>query len=184
MEQPALPPLPPLPSDEADMAGPHAHANWLVPGRLLVGALPRSSLLAAALAAGVTVFVSLLTDSERAASGGAYESRARDCAASLRLDPSRLEFLRYPGALGMAREVARRVREGRAVYVHCMGGHGRTGTLGALVVAELYGLGASEAVALVQRCHADRAQCRQCPGRFTSPETHEQRAQVYRVLRG
>ena len=44
-------------------------------------------------------------------------------------------------------DISARLRAGRVVYLHCWGGRGRAGTLGALTLAELYGIGAAEALA-------------------------------------
>jgi hypothetical protein len=44
------------------------------------------------------------------------------------------------------------------MYIHCHGGHGRTGTIAALLLGRLYGLGASAALELYQHLHDTREQ--------------------------
>lgn len=65
-------------------------------------------------------------------------------------------------------------RSGTKMYIHCQGGHGRTGTLAAILLGRLYSLPAAEALRLCQQYHDTRADS----GGAHSPETSQQRAQV------
>ncbi|KAK9821934.1 hypothetical protein WJX81_004471 [Elliptochloris bilobata] len=91
----------------------------------------------------------------------------------------RLHFARFPivdldiptpelmeGALA---DLRARLGAGERVYVHCWGGRGRAGTVGACALAALYDLPADEALARVQRAFNTRGD----DGR-ASPETPEQ----------
>ena len=42
------------------------------------------------------------------------------------------------------------------MYIHCIGGHGRAGTIAALFIGELYGMTGDEAIAYVERAHDRR----------------------------
>ena len=53
-------------------------------------------------------------------------------------------------------EIARQVGAGRGVYLHCWGGRGRAGTMGACLLTALHGLSADEALERVQRAFATR----------------------------
>lgn len=64
------------------------------------------------------------------------------------------------------------------VYMHCDDGNGRTGTVAAVLLGVLYGLGSAEAMETVQRFRNMRQ-----TGKGDSPETHEQKMQVHRILR-
>lgn len=70
------------------------------------------------------------------------------------------------------------VRAGRVLYVHCWGGHGRTGIVVCLILAVLYGISAVEAFKRVQACHDTRIE----PQGVKSPTTVVQRSQVKRLL--
>lgn len=65
--------------------------------------------------------------------------------------------------------VAGRVLRGERVYMHCWGGRGRAGTIGACLLAKLYGIDAEEALTRVQRAFDTRKD----NGR-KSPETEQQ----------
>ena len=64
------------------------------------------------------------------------------------------------------------------MYVHCWGGHGRTGTVVALLLAFLYNLGADRALHLTELFHSQRVN-----RRSRSPQTRAQFDQVRRLVK-
>ncbi|CAJ1395687.1 unnamed protein product [Effrenium voratum] len=195
-----LPPLPGVPLQRKDLVtafrGPTPRSNWIVPRRLLAG--DRSSLdseprLKAVLDAGVTCIVCLQSRQETA-SAVDYKKRAKA------LKPE-VSFLEQPipdqevadddVVMELIAQLLERL-SGEVLYVHCRGGHGRTGTICALLLAKLYNLSAAEAMARTQLYH----DCRKEPVFFSEgyEETKDgsscvilfpsQRKQVIRLLRG
>mmetsp|Transcript_35444 Transcript_35444/g.90718 ORF Transcript_35444/g.90718 Transcript_35444/m.90718 type:complete len:357 (+) Transcript_35444:311-1381(+) len=71
-----------------------------------------------------------------------------------------------------------RILRGEVLYIHCWGGHGRTGTLVCLILSMLYGMGAPSALHLCQAYHDTRSY----PQHVKSPQTPIQRAQVQRII--
>lgn len=94
--------------------------------------------------------------------------------------PKELQFTTFPivdlsvpeadKLKAFVKELQARLENGEALYVHCWGGRGRAGTVGAVLLASAYGLSADEALERVQRAYS----CRQDPERSKSPETDEQ----------
>lgn len=78
----------------------------------------------------------------------------------------------------LADDCCQRILDGQKLYVHCWGGHGRTGTLVAVMLGRLYGLSAPEALAYTQATH----DARKCPQGVRSPQTSIQVEQVRRLL--
>jgi hypothetical protein len=74
-------------------------------------------------------------------------------------------------------ELQERVENGQRLYVHCWGGRGRAGTIGAALLGAMYGLSAEEALVRVQRGFDTRKDEQR-----RSPETDEQRAFVKRFI--
>ncbi|PSC73500.1 MAP kinase phosphatase 6 isoform B [Micractinium conductrix] len=74
-------------------------------------------------------------------------------------------------------ELAGRLEAGENLYVHCWGGRGRAGTVGACLLAHLYGITADEALERVQRAFDTRKDDKR-----RSPETEEQVAFVRRFI--
>ncbi|KAG1663284.1 hypothetical protein FOA52_006325 [Chlamydomonas sp. UWO 241] len=187
------------------MRGPTKESNWLIPGRVLAGGYPASSddaemsaILRALLDAGVTTFVCLQaevdSDGLSVCSAGVwataglrpYLPRVRALAeATSRPPPSFLHMHVADGHVGgdaetlcLADACCERLACGEVLYIHCWGGHGRTGTLAALLLGRLYGLPLAAALRHVQSYHDTRVN----PAGARSPQTAVQRAQVRRLL--
>ena len=87
-----------------------------------------------------------------------------------------------PPALRLAallEDLAARLARGERLYVHCWGGRGRAGTVGACLLAGMYGVGASEALERVDRAFSTRQD-----GANRSPETPEQQQFVRDFIAG
>ena len=195
--------LPPLESFQAisqrkqRYVGPTDESNWVLPGRLMVGAFPGVSddrendrLLNSILACGVTTFVCL----QREYDPDAPESAWRSGAAIRPYYPSavalaarhhrgrRLDFLHFgiedcsvvedDAVAAFSRSLADRLRcTDEVIYLHCWGGHGRAGTITCLLLHWLYGLNALDAMARCQFVH----DLRRVPIVVGSPQTQTQR---------
>eukprot|EP00913_Durusdinium_trenchii_P026617 g24973.t1 len=194
-----LPPLPPKSTTREQLVpsfrGPTKRSNWVIPGRLMAG--DRSSLdteetLQAVLRAGVTCIVCLQSRQETS-SAVDYKKRARAFRPSC-------SFLEQPipdqevADDAVISELLTQLLErlqSEVLYVHCRGGHGRTGTICALLLAKLYNISAAEAMARAQLYHDVRQQPVFCAEGYQ--ETNDgsscvilfpsQRQQVIRLLR-
>jgi len=78
----------------------------------------------------------------------------------------------------LAEDCIARVRRGERLYIHCWGGHGRTGTLVAVMLGRIYGISYAAALHCTQTFHDSR----RFPQGVRSPSTAMQRAQVRRLL--
>ena len=184
-----LPPLSSFADGDCALLRGHAHAHWVVPGRVLQGGYPGASddeaaagIWAALVGARVTHSVCLQEEKElrflppyfRTVSGPArVHAPVRDGGTApdaelLALLEQLLVLLELPA---------------NVLYVHCMGGHGRSGVVCACLLARLYALDAARALALTSALHAARADD-PFIGSHQSPETAEQRAQVVRIVSG
>lgn len=106
-----------------------------------------------------------------------------------RISQRKLDFLHLPIVDGgvttdsamsaCVEECMRRILVDREVlYVHCWGGHGRTGTLVSVILGRLYNLPSQAALRHTQAYHDAREVC----AGVRSPQTPAQRAQVRRLL--
>jgi len=77
-------------------------------------------------------------------------------------------------------ELLAEISERRVLYIHCYGGHGRSGIVGCALLCLVYGYGAAEAVQIFNTLHSARIECGVGgPGQF--PHSQEQLEQVVRV---
>eukprot|EP00891_Asterochloris_glomerata_P009618 jgi/Astpho2/9618/Aster-03890 len=77
----------------------------------------------------------------------------------------------------LADDCCTRVLAGQRLYIHCWGGHGRTGTLVAIMLSRLYKVSCATALKYTQALHDTR----RYPQNVRSPQTAVQRAQVCRL---
>jgi len=162
--------------------GPHSTCNWVIPGSLLAGSYPgernepgHSEKIRATLGAGVTCIVCLMPYDEL--------SRFTPYLPLVRELQPRVEVLHCPipdtsvtndeNARTAAETIITRLKAGGCVYVHCWGGHGRTGTILSVVVARLYAIDPKLAIKFFQTTHAQR-----CPRRGNFPHGPAQENQV------
>lgn len=104
------------------------------------------------------------------------------------VDYDELAFVHFPirdcgitdddRVLELARELVKDIAERKIIYLHCWGGHGRTGTLVCIMLHLMYGLDPVESMNRCQLVH----DLRQCPVVVGSPQTQTQRDQVTRVI--
>eukprot|EP00775_Hariotina_reticulata_P001786 gene1786-2120_t len=182
------------------MAGPTPFSNWVIPGRLLAGAYPASlddldTQRVLTLLLELEVNIHIPEHVWRA--GGGLRPYIKDAqrllskaqeAGSTRIPQRKLDFLHLPIIDGsittdiamsrLADDCCERVLKGEKLYIHCWGGHGRTGTLVATMLGRLYGLPFSSALKHTQGYHDARLY----PQGVRSPQTAVQRAQVRRLL--
>jgi protein tyrosine/serine phosphatase len=110
-----------------------------------------------------------------------------DIQAVLREDdsaPTKVDFVHLPIVDGfvtsdkameeLLEDCCERLMRHEVLYVHCWGGHGRTGTLVAAMLGRLYGLQSAKALEYCQIFHDSRT----CHQNARSPQTKAQRLQV------
>mmetsp|Transcript_106588 Transcript_106588/g.188745 ORF Transcript_106588/g.188745 Transcript_106588/m.188745 type:complete len:325 (-) Transcript_106588:113-1087(-) len=194
-----LPPLPRL-NDRHKLGqllrGPTELDNWVIPGMLLCGPYPgafedrkNNQLLRRVLSKGVDTFVCLQEEldievpEEVWRSGIALRPYFYDAQKLAKKD---LKWVQLPMADGNVAPdsetaqlvvlMAEHMKAGRVLYLHCFGGHGRTGVICCLLLSYLYRISAAEAMKRVQAYH----DCRIDHQGAKSPQTVVQREQVKR----
>ncbi|CAK0840418.1 unnamed protein product, partial [Prorocentrum cordatum] len=163
----ALPLLPPVSRTRGELLGlfrgPTDKSNWVVPGLVLCGdrsGLDSAEGLRAILEGGVTTIVCLQTRPELKVAID-YRARALAINEGTRFVEQPIQDQKVTSDALVEQLVAQlleRLRGGEVLYVHCRGGHGRTGTVCSLLLGRLYGLGAPEALARTQLYHDTRRQ--------------------------
>mmetsp|Transcript_36578 Transcript_36578/g.37247 ORF Transcript_36578/g.37247 Transcript_36578/m.37247 type:complete len:562 (+) Transcript_36578:421-2106(+) len=196
--------------------GPTPESNWVIPGKILVGAYPASvddqetfELLTSIMLLGITKFVCLQQEyrtrgvtEQMWRSGQALRPYFEDVRTIARekdafpmipgikdlSSESSYKFVHFPirdcsvtdddRVQALCVDLVRAVANGETLYVHCWGGHGRTGTVICIMLHLMYGLSAEESMSRCQLVH----DLRQCPVVVGSPQTQTQRDQVTRVI--
>jgi hypothetical protein len=155
--------------------GPTPESNWVIPGRLLVGAYPASrddnetsQLLTSILKFGVTKFVCLQQEyrssgvtEEMWRNGQGLRPYFEDVKSIFRNPddyelvpeegctlPASVSFIHFPikdcgitdddRVIDLSRSLVKALAYGDIMYLHCWGGHGRTGTIVSIMLHLMY----------------------------------------------
>ena len=178
----------PLPSP-AQMKGPAAETNWLIPEKFLVGCCPDDIEHAKEISdAGVVLFLSLLDayDYKHHISRRTYRGYADKLGFSLVMFPITDGYITSDErAFKIARTVYifLRLYNDGALYLHCLGGHGRAGTIGAMVVGLWYRTSLEQTFAFLKLSHDTReGKCSKATTIYKTPQTQKQVQQVARFF--
>eukprot|EP01035_Chromulina_nebulosa_P020282 gene20282-26329_t len=105
------------------------------------------------------------------------------------VDENQLSFVHFPirdcgisdddRVFDLAKSLVKAISQGEVLYMHCWGGHGRTGTLVSIMLSIMYGFDAKQSMMRCQYVH----DMRQYPVDVGSPQTQSQRDQVVRVTK-
>jgi protein-tyrosine phosphatase len=78
----------------------------------------------------------------------------------------------------LAKKLVKAIYDGEVVYLHCWGGHGRTGVIVCIMLHLMYKLTSHESLLLCQKLHNMRL----FDLGVSSPQTFQQRIQVIRII--
>ena len=128
-------------------------------------------------------------DVKRLVNGNATIESVRDTMSTLPVTEADIEFIHLPikdcnvtdddKVWQLVLQLETRIRAGKKIYLHCWGGHGRTGTVACILLAKMYGTTAVEAMRYNNIVHMIRKQ----PIVVGSPQTFAQSEQVVRIVK-
>lgn len=163
-----------------DLVGPTEESNWLIPGKLIVGSCPITFEEMEDIAEeGVDFLVCLLDheDFSSRISKKEYTNLAQSVGFNVIFNPiPDGDIISDEEAFNIARMIMGLLFDDYIVYLHCWGGHGRAGTIGAMVLGDWYGISFQEAIYLLQRAHRSRSE----GGKHRTPQT---KVQIYQASR-
>eukprot|EP01120_Amphizonella_sp_Union-15-10_P017702 TRINITY_DN9915_c0_g1_i1.p1 TRINITY_DN9915_c0_g1~~TRINITY_DN9915_c0_g1_i1.p1 ORF type:complete len:225 (+),score=40.88 TRINITY_DN9915_c0_g1_i1:52-675(+) len=185
--------IPPLEEPSEKHLGPTDTSNWVIYGRVIAGAYPGDLVPKVALSkveniikAGVTVFVCLQLQNELF-----RFSPYQDLVAKLQETSEvkeKIKILYFPipdshvapeeETVQFIEKLVELLKSGENLYIHCWGGHGRTGTIIACLLGRLYDLSEDLALALTSKYHQKRVK-----PKSRSPQTNSQFEQVRSIVK-
>ena len=159
-----------------------AKSNWAIENKVLGGACPSIEDEKKLKKMGVTVVVNLMEEKIRK---GGYQPD--------NFKKGEVVFIHFgvtdmfifnedKDLIQLVDTILELVKNGEVVFMHCAGGHGRTGIVAVVVIAKYYNISEMDALSMWQKSHAGRSDLGKHgkPGR--TPQTKEQLYQIHRVL--
>ena len=137
--------------------GPFYISNWLS-DKLCVGGYPKNQFeLNTLLSAGITTFVCLNEPFEKDRSYKYENDLPKDKNCSFINEP--IEDMNITSDVKvrtLCENIVKKIYKGEKVYIHCKGGHGRTGTIAGIVLYMLYKLSIQQIFDYLQYSHDQR----------------------------
>jgi hypothetical protein len=189
-----LPSRDPLPSqiEPGSQPAPTPGTHWVIPGHLAAGksagGFSPTSLIAL-VNAGVDTFVSL-QESYYEYGCTDYRQTLRNLAKKPDFPPHPINFLHFPipdfgvvedeDMLALTNQLVDLLRNRRSLYVHCYGGHGRTGTVLLHLLSAILGKDMQASMEVLRTAHKARG-CRHCSLKRGELEDRRQQRQADRL---
>jgi len=196
--------------DEKEYAGPTNESNWVVKGKLIVGAYPgyvndveNEETLTKILNCGVSIFVCLQEEYDNNISDENWKNliglrpyfkdvekmiynkeqypKLTSCVTKVSLIHEKIkdcDIIDDTVTLSLAKKLVKAIYDGEIIYLHCWGGHGRTGVIVSIMFHLMYKLSAGKSMYLCQKLHDTRENDLE----VCSPQTIKQRLQVTRII--
>jgi protein-tyrosine phosphatase len=139
-----------------DHQGPTGVSNWLSKNICVGGSIDYKTHLDLLIAAGIDVFVSLIGVDKVKLRLYDYEKVLPADKIYISEPIQDMNIISDDKVLALARRIVAMIRKGHKVYIHCSGGHGRTGTIVAIVLHLLYGLSLYQIRDYLQYSHDQR----------------------------
>jgi len=163
---------------------PSDYCNWIIKDQILVGGYPypkpeyRPTHLDRLIAAKVNVFISLVEQHEIDKFGDYNKLLLSNMKGIIyhNVPIKDRSITEDEVILNLVKNVYNWIQNGKLVYVHCWGGHGRTGTVVSCFLQYVYGMNAEDALKWNRSLHATRKYNSHKP----TPQGTKQYAQVRR----
>jgi len=177
--------------------GPFKTSNWVIKDKLIVGGYPYNlikgkSYISRLRRVGVNVYVNLLSG-EELNELESYRSDLKEEEKYYNLSIVNKKIASDEDTISLVDKIITILsKKSNCVYIHCLGGHGRTGVLVSLILSHLFQLDYKKSLSLCQKLHNVRypdidlkkiltQEINKHNAKYFSPQTSCQLAQVERL---
>ncbi len=157
-------------------------SSYFIRNKALFGSFPDQNSVKELEAAGVRVFVNLTYNHEKKISP--YQTNYQQISFPIpdREIPENItEFSCF--IVNLTNIIQKQLNEGELIYLHCKGGHGRSGVVVACILAYMFNISPKDAIATTTECHSRRKTMREKWRKIGSPQTFLQKKFVHDLFK-
>lgn len=93
------------------------------------------------------------------------------------------DLLTFTQFISHLADIIKQLKISEKIYIHCKGGHGRSGLVVACLICYIFKLSPYEALNYTSKCHSNRSVMREKWRKIGSPQTHLQKKFVHQLFR-
>jgi hypothetical protein len=154
--------------------------SYFIKGKALFGGFPTQNEVNELEVEGVICFIDLTFQTEKKITKYSHNSRYINFPIPDRKVPTNLEpFCRF---ILTVCDIINALNTGELIYLHCKGGHGRSGLVVACILCYLYGFSAEKAMHLTNEYHKERKIMKNRWREVGSPQTKVQKSFVKKMF--
>lgn len=157
-------------------------ASYFIRDKAMFGSYPDKECVSILEQAGVRVFVNLTFDNEKKIIP--YQTKYRRISFPIpdREIPTDVKaFSSF--IINLSNIIRTGLKKGELMYIHCKGGHGRSGVVVACIISYMFNMSPKDAIATTSACHNARVTMRQKWRNIGSPQTYLQKKFVHDLFK-
>jgi hypothetical protein len=151
--------------------------SYFIPGKALFGSYPSQETVDLLETEGVRCFIDLTFQDERFINK--YKTRFKYINYPIKDRSIPINWISFAQLIVKLCDIIKSLDDNEKVYIHCKGGHGRSGVLVACILCYYYNISPYESLLLTSKCHSERPQMREKWRRLGSPQSKKQKEFVY-----
>ena len=156
------------------------HASYFIKDKALFGSFPTQTGVDELEECGVRVFVNLTFDTEKKITP--YKTNHKYISFPIVDRQVPKDWKKFASFIIYVTDLIRNLENGDLIYIHCKGGHGRSGVVVASILCHYYGMTSDEALKHTTKSHSSRSIMRERWRELGSPQTYYQKNFVHKFF--
>ena len=157
-------------------------SSYFIQDKCLFGCYPTSSGIKELEEKGVILFVDLTTEHEKIRLN-VYNTSYEHLSFPIKDRYIPIELNKFTEFIIYLCNRIRNIKNGKYIYIHCKGGHGRSGLVVACILSYMNNIPGEESILLTNKFHSERKHMRDKWRQLGSPQTHKQKEFIIRMFK-
>jgi len=157
-------------------------SSYFIKDKALFGSFPTQESVLELEEQGVRYFVDLTTPEEKEKKITAYTTYFNYINYPINDRHVPTDWHRYAQFIIKICKIIKQIKNEEKMYVHCRGGHGRSGVVVASILCHLFQLSPEDALKYTTKCHSNRKHLKDKWRKIGSPQTYTQKKFIYKFF--